>query len=118
MVKINMEMPNVCAECRFMDGNCGDYPWCHVLRKYFKYKYDIHKNRFPGCPLIPVKTPQRPEKLLPCKCGCKRREHWYSSAEDCRNILKCYKCGFEVGGKNEIDVHKKWNEAIRNRLSD
>lgn len=59
-----------------------------------------------------VKIRQRPEKLLPCICGCKRREHWYSSAENSREILKCSKCGFEVGGKNEIDVHKKWNGAV------
>jgi hypothetical protein len=60
-----------------------------------------------------VKIRQRPEKLLPCKCGCKRREHWWSTDPDCQKILKCMKCGFTVGGKNEFDVHQKWNEAIR-----
>lgn len=59
-----------------------------------------------------VKMRPRPERLLPCKCGCKRREHWYGSTEERSEILKCYRCGFEVAGKNEIDVHKKWNEAI------
>lgn len=54
---------------------------------------------------------QRPERLLPCKCGCKRREHWYSIGERSEG-LKCCKCGFEVWGKNEIDVHKNWNKAV------
>ena len=60
-----------------------------------------------------VKERQRPERLLPCKCGCKRREHWYDIGE-CSEILKCYKCGLEVTGKNEIDVHAKWNKAVTN----
>ena len=62
-----------------------------------------------------VKERQRPERLLPCKCGCKRREHWYgTTSKNDAYILKCYKCGFRVGGNNEIDVHKKWNEAVKN----
>ena len=65
-----------------------------------------------------VKERQRPERLLPCKCGCRRRERWYGgwygSNSNNITILKCCKCGFGVGGKNEIDVHKKWNEAVKN----
>lgn len=60
-----------------------------------------------------VKVRERPERLLPCKCGSKRREHWYGGSPDNLEILKCCKCGYSVGGKNEIDVHKKWNEAIK-----
>lgn len=60
-----------------------------------------------------VKERERPERLLPCKCGCKRREHWISADPDNREILKCMICGFEVSGKDEIDVHKKWNEAMK-----
>ena len=62
-----------------------------------------------------VKEHQRPERLLPCKCGCKRREHWYGPRNsENAYILKCCKCKFSIGGKNEIDVHKKWNEAVKN----
>lgn len=60
-----------------------------------------------------VKERERPERLLPCKCGCKRREHWVSTDPDNQEILKCMICGFKVSGKNEIDVHKKWNEAMK-----
>lgn len=59
-----------------------------------------------------VKVRERPERLLPCKCGCKRREHWCGTNTDNAEILICCKCGFRVDGKNEIDAHKKWNKAI------
>ena len=61
-----------------------------------------------------VKITPKPERLLPCTCGCKRREHWFgcNGSENAR-ILKCMKCGFTIGGQNEIDVHKKWNDSIR-----
>lgn len=58
-----------------------------------------------------VKIPERPEKLLPCICGCKKREHWYSTG-DRSIILICCKCKREASGKNEIEAHKKWNEMI------
>ena len=48
------------------------------------------------------------ERLLPCKCGCNRREHWYGDGES----LKCKKCGFTVKGKNEADVIREWNKAV------
>lgn len=60
-------------------------------------------------------TKNRPERLVPCTCGCKKREHWYGAknSENSRT-LKCCKCGFTVSGRNEIEVHKKWNEAVKN----
>lgn len=61
-----------------------------------------------------VKERERPERLLPCKCGCQRREHWVGCNTDQSVILKCMKCGFKVAGKNEVDVHKKWNEEVKN----
>ena len=60
-----------------------------------------------------VKVRPRPEKLLPCKCGCKRREHWFGSTKGNDWIFICSKCGFRVSGESEIDVHAKWNKAIR-----
>ena len=62
------------------------------------------------CEATPEKP--RPEKLLPCKCGCTRREHWFGNKPDRRAILICKKCGFEVGGKNQADVRRKWNAAV------
>lgn len=52
-------------------------------------------------------------KMLPCKCGCKRREHWFGASYDNPEGLKCMKCGFEVWGKNATDVIQKWNEAVK-----
>lgn len=64
-----------------------------------------------------TKAKQRPERLLPCKCGCKRREHWVAVGTKLSEILKCCKCGFKVAGRNKTDVHKKWNEAIRSEIT-
>ena len=58
-----------------------------------------------------VKEREKPEKLLPCVCGSKRREHWFGSG-DRSIILKCCRCGLEAAGKNEIEAHKEWNEMI------
>ena len=62
---------------------------------------------------VAVKERKRPERLLPCKCGCKRREHWVGSTPEDREILICQKCRFRVGGKSVADVHRKWNEAVQ-----
>lgn len=59
-----------------------------------------------------TKERERPEKLLPCVCGSKRREHWFGSSDDRSVILKCCRCNLEAAGKNEIEAHKKWNEMI------
>ena len=63
-----------------------------------------------------AKIVQKPERLLPCKCGCKRRSHWTVAGRGISEKYKlmCLKCGFEVYGSSEIDLHKKWNEAINN----
>ena len=58
---------------------------------------------------------QRPERLIPCTCGSKRREHWVGCYPYNKFILKCSRCGFTVNGTSEIAVNKNWNEAIRRR---
>lgn len=48
----------------------------------------------------------RPDKLLPCKCGHNRREHWHMQ----HGVkLKCMGCGEEVVGKNMADAMRNWN---------
>lgn len=61
------------------------------------------------------KIRQRPERLLPCcRCGCKKRTHWYGpkNSEE-HDILECCRCGLTVRGRNEIEVHKNWNNKIK-----
>ena len=53
------------------------------------------------------------ERLLPCKCGCRKREHWYSGDKQAPEQLRCMKCGFSVCGKNSADARRQWNEAVR-----
>lgn len=60
-----------------------------------------------------LKTKYKPRelnKILPCKCGCKRREHW--SLCDNPEVLRCTKCGFTICGKNATDIILKWNKAV------
>ena len=51
-------------------------------------------------------------RMLPCKCGGKRREHWYSPNDEMPEELRCEKCGFSVSGKNRVDVIRRWNIAV------
>lgn len=52
--------------------------------------------------------------MLPCKCGCKRREHWFGGDDPEKfEMLKCSHCGFTAYGKNATDVIRNWNKAVR-----
>ena len=54
------------------------------------------------------------EKLLPCTCGCKRREHWDSLRDgEWLVVLKCERCRKEACGKNETEAVHNWNEMIK-----
>lgn len=48
-------------------------------------------------------------KLLPCKCGCNQREHWYSTEG---YYLVCKKCRTSVFGRTERDVRLNWNRMV------
>ena len=57
------------------------------------------------------------EKLLPCTCGCNRREHWDRLSQgEWFNLLVCAKCGKEAEGKNEYDAIHNWNEMIKGEM--
>lgn len=67
--------------------------------------------------MLKAQEPKKRESraMLPCKCGCKRREHWFWCTPDnelCEE-LRCEKCGFTVTGKNQIDAIRRWNEAVK-----
>ena len=53
------------------------------------------------------------EKLLPCVCGCNRRDHWSVGGAYVGIKLKCMKCGREAMGKNAREVRHNWNEMIK-----
>lgn len=52
------------------------------------------------------------EPLLPCVCGCNRRETWYGSG-DKAYTLKCKVCGIEAAGARMRDARHNWNKMIR-----
>lgn len=63
---------------------------------------------------IPSAFKQGYEKLLPCTCGNKRRQHWCKFVDGgTLEGLKCTKCGKTVWGKSEADARRQWNKAIR-----
>ena len=64
-----------------------------------------------GYNLIPIR---KVEKLLPCTCGSKRREHWYGWKGNKETItLCCSRCGKKVTGSTETEARRNWNEAIK-----
>ena len=64
-----------------------------------------------GYNIIPIKPK---EKLLPCACGSKRREHW-STYEKGKNytVLRCEKCGRGASGRTEREARRNWNDMVR-----
>ena len=62
--------------------------------------------------LLKEQEPKKRESraMLPCRCGGKLREHWYGIDSE---SLVCKRCGFSVIGKNNADVIRKWNEAVK-----
>lgn len=64
-----------------------------------------------GYNIIPIK---KREKLLPCICGCNRRNHWETRREGIwYQKLICEKCGKFSLGKSEAEAIHNWNEMIR-----
>lgn len=63
-----------------------------------------------GYNLIPIR---KYEKLIPCVCGCNRRDHFYGwkNGEDIVT-LRCKRCGKEAPGRNEADARRNWNNAM------
>ncbi len=64
------------------------------------------------------KIPPPQEKLLPCVCGCTRRERWCGTHDYNRAIIRCPKCRREAYGENERKARHNWNEMVRREEHD
>lgn len=53
MIKIDMDMPVTCEQCRFYDELNYDGGWCHA--KYSQIYGNSHMERDINCPLIEEK---------------------------------------------------------------
>ena len=50
-------------------------------------------------------------RIMPCKCGTKRINHWYYSNKG--EFYKCPNCGLEAPlGKNDREARKLWNQMV------
>ena len=64
-----------------------------------------------GYSIIPI---VRTEKLLPCVCGSKRRDHWITYVKGTRmQVLKCRKCGRSECGTTVREASHNWNVMVR-----
>ena len=61
----------------------------------------------------PTVEPPKPKResraMLPCTCGCRRREHWFGADYE---ALVCKQCGRKVSGKNAMDAIRNWNREM------
>ena len=72
MVEIKkMPMPKTCADCRFMDLNHGDYPYCWATHNSRGYNFPVHEKRFPNCPLQETEAPPVDTELEERKDMCR-----------------------------------------------
>ena len=54
------------------------------------------------------------EPLLPCVCGCKRRERWVTYVKGTRmHAIKCIKCGRSESGTTIREARHNWNVMVR-----
>ena len=62
-------------------------------------------------------TPKKPTKMIPCICGCNRREHWNSYNKGVWTLeLRCKRCGRSATGHTEEEVKKNWNRMVINSV--
>ena len=54
----DMEMPESCKNCQWVEEYGGDYDWCYACRHTGKMPLEnAEKGRDPDCPLVEIKTP-------------------------------------------------------------
>ena len=70
MIQIDMQMPETCGACKFMDDS-GDYPFCRVLSENRGYKFDVFTKRFQNCPLKPVDEQKKDAETEKLKNMCR-----------------------------------------------
>ena len=65
-----------------------------------------------GYKVVKKSEPYTP--LLPCICGCKRREHWvkYAGNNKYETTLLCMRCNRKASGLSQTAARKAWNKMI------
>lgn len=65
-----------------------------------------------GYSIVPI---VRTEKLLPCLCGCTRRNHWitYNKYGTKLKTYRCVRCDREASGRTDREARRNWNAMVR-----
>lgn len=65
-----------------------------------------------GYKVVKKSEPYTP--MLPCICGCKRREHWSTRFGNGKygTKLVCIRCNRSASGLTQTDARKAWNKMI------
>ena len=64
-----------------------------------------------GYSIVPI---VRAEKLLPCVCGCNRRNRWVTYRHGTAlKVYRCEKCDREASGRTDREARHNWNEMVR-----
>lgn len=80
----------------------------------FDIRSSVEDQPFEYIPIREEPKRKRPSRaLMPCKCGCKRREHLYKPGADDPEGLMCMVCGLTVWGHSQMDVIRRWNEEVK-----
>lgn len=108
-------MAKIKVTCNVPDGDfcdrCPNYRdlsgYCNIFGEYLGGAYPGYR-RCNKCKKAEIK---KPEKLLPCKCGCNRREKWFGVDNE---FYKCKKCGYLSNCyPNDAALRKGWNNEMR-----
>lgn len=113
-------MAKIRVTCNVPDGDfcdrCPNYRdlsgYCNIFGEYLGGAYPGYR-RCDKCKKAEIK---KPEKLLPCKCGGKRRRLWHATfALNPNNMwYECLKCGYESNYYcTKKELRKGWNNEMR-----
>lgn len=105
-IRINYKVPDgeCCKGCRGYKELSG---LCLIFGEYLSGDFPSYR-RCDKCKKAEIK---KPEKLLPCKCGCNRREKWFGVDNE---FYKCKKCGYLSNCyPNDAALRKGWNNEMR-----
>lgn len=88
-----------------------------LANNFFKLNYSTLNEM--NCKVVPIEIRKIPEpiKLLPCICGCNRRNLWL--VPDNSYLYECKKCYLKTRtAKTKTELKEIWNDMIKEKMKD